>query len=50
MRTNRTIISDQVANEEEQWPSSQRSDRVGTRPIVNRMTDACENIIFPCGR
>ena len=26
------------------------SDRVGMRPIVDRMTDACENITFFCGR
>ena len=26
------------------------SDRVAMRPIVDRMTDACENITFPCGR
>ena len=25
-------------------------DRVAIRPIVDRMTDACENITFPCGR
>ena len=26
------------------------SDRVAMRSIVDRMTDACENITFPCGR
>ena len=26
------------------------TDRVVMRPIVDRMTDACENITFPCGR
>ena len=26
------------------------SDRVAIRPIVERMTDACENITYPCGR
>ena len=26
------------------------SDGVAMRPIVNRMTHACENITFPCGR
>ena len=26
------------------------SDRVGMRPIVDRMIDACENITFPYGR
>ena len=26
------------------------SDQVTMRPIVDRMTDACENITFPCGR
>ena len=26
------------------------SDRVAMRPIVNRMTHACENITFPYGR
>ena len=26
------------------------SDRVAMRPIVDKMTDACENITFPCGR
>ena len=25
-------------------------DLVAMRPIVDRMTDACENITFPCGR
>ena len=25
------------------------SDRVAMRPIVNRMTHACENFTFPCG-
>ena len=25
-------------------------DRVAMRPIVDRMTDACVNITFPCGR
>ena len=25
-------------------------DRVAVRPIVDRMTDACENITFPCGQ
>ena len=26
------------------------NDRVAMRPIVDRMTDACENITLPCGR
>ena len=26
------------------------SERVATRTIVDRMTHACENITFPCGR
>ena len=26
------------------------SDQVAMSPIVDRMTDACENITFPCGR
>ena len=26
------------------------SDQVAMRPIVNRMTHACENITFPYGR
>ena len=26
------------------------SDRVGMRPTVDRMTDACKNITFPYGR
>ena len=26
------------------------SKPVAMRPIVDRMTDACENITFPCGR
>ena len=26
------------------------SEPVAMRPIVDRMTDACENITFPCGR
>ena len=26
------------------------SDRDAMRSIVDRMTDACENIAFPCGR
>ena len=26
------------------------SDRVAVRPIVDRLTDACENITFPYGR
>ena len=26
------------------------SDRIVIRLIVDRMTDACENITFPCGR
>ena len=26
------------------------SDRVDMRPIVNRMTQACENITFHCGQ
>ena len=26
------------------------TERVVMRPIVDRMTDACENITFPCGR
>ena len=26
------------------------SDQVATMPIVDRMTDAYENITFPCGR
>ena len=25
-------------------------DRVAMRPIVDRLTDACENITFPCSR
>ena len=30
-------------------PIRMSSDQVGMRPIVDRMTDACENITFPCG-
>ena len=26
------------------------SDRVAVRPIVDRITEACENITFPCDR
>ena len=26
------------------------SEQVAMRPIVDRMTDACENITFNCGR
>ena len=37
MRTDRAIIR-------------MSSDRVAMRPIVDRITDACENITFPCGR
>ena len=30
--------------------SRMSNDRVGVRPIVNRITDVSENITFPCGR
>ena len=36
MRTDRTV-------------TRMNSDQVTMRPIVDRMTDACENITFPCG-
>ena len=26
------------------------SEPVAVRPIVDRITDACKNITFPCGR
>ena len=33
------------------WPVTRMSsDRVAMSPIVHRMTHACENITFPCGR
>ena len=37
MHTNRTV-------------TKMRSERVAMRLIVDRMTDAYENITFPCGR
>ena len=37
MRTDRTV-------------TRMSSNRVAMKPIVDRMTDACENIPFPCGR
>ena len=44
MRTDHAVTrSDRVANKDEQWLSIHKAD-------VNRITDACENITFPCGR
>ena len=45
MRTDRAVT---VTVTEKQARMS--SDQVGMRPIVDRITDACENITFPCGQ